>query len=53
MGKRPTSKYKLLYGLTLKEIAAVFKVTESAVCQWMRDPGKRKWLEKELERRKK
>lgn len=49
--KRPTSKYKRLYGLTLKEIAVIFKVTESAVCQWMKDPAKKEWLEKELTRR--
>jgi hypothetical protein len=44
---RPT-KYNLIYGLNIKEIAKYFGVTTQVVYYWIRKPEKRIWLEEQL-----
>lgn len=44
---RPT-KYGIIYGMSLKEIAEKFNVTPATICNWNKNPKKRKWLAKQL-----
>jgi len=44
-----TSKYKIKYGRTLKDIAAAFGVNTATVFYWLNNPEKKEWLEKKLE----
>lgn len=44
---RPT-KYGIIYGMSLKEIAEKFDVTPATICNWNKNPKKRKWLAKQL-----
>ncbi len=44
---RPT-KYGLIYGLKINEIAKCFGVTNNAVYYWIRNPKKKAWLEEQL-----
>lgn len=46
---RLTTKYNIIYGLTIKEIAERFGVTVQAIYYWIRNPEKRKWMEQKLE----
>ena len=46
--ERPTSKYNIIYGMTLREIADYFGVTIPAVSYWIKTPKKKKWLEEQL-----
>ena len=46
--ERPTSKYNIIYGMTLREIADHFRVTIPAVSYWIKTPEKKKWLEEQL-----
>ncbi|MBA7589222.1 hypothetical protein ES708_31303 [subsurface metagenome] len=45
--ERP-SKYVLLYGIPLKDIAKKFGVSLSTMHNWLNDPDKRKWVEQKL-----
>lgn len=47
LGGRPT-KYSLIYGMRIKEIAKRFGVTTGAVYYWIRNPKKKEWLENKL-----
>lgn len=44
---RPT-KYGLIYGFTLKQIAVKFNVTIASVYGWVNNPEKKIWLEEQL-----
>jgi len=48
--ERPTSKYNIIYGMTLREIADYFGVTIPAVSYWIKTPEKKKWLEEQLKK---
>ncbi len=45
--ERP-SKYVLLYGIPLKDIAKKFGVSLSTIHNWLNDPDKKEWVEKKL-----
>ncbi|MBA7487390.1 hypothetical protein ES707_22953 [subsurface metagenome] len=45
--ERP-SKYVLLYGIPLKDIARRFNVSLATIHNWKNDPKKREWMEKKL-----
>ncbi|MBA7575335.1 hypothetical protein ES708_17159 [subsurface metagenome] len=49
--ERP-SKYVLLYGMPLRDIAKKFGVSLSTVHGWLNDPNKKKWVEEKLKERK-
>ncbi|MBA7538345.1 hypothetical protein ES705_30620 [subsurface metagenome] len=44
---RPT-KYGIIYGMTLKEIAIRFGVSYGTIYNWNNNPKKKKWLEEKL-----
>ncbi|NLV18380.1 MAG: hypothetical protein GXY51_02695 [Bacteroidetes bacterium] len=48
---RPT-KYKLIYGKDIKELANIFGVTKATIYGWINNPQKRKWLEEQLNKNK-
>ena len=50
---RPTTKYNMLYGLTLREIGNLFGVSHNSVYFWMKNPKKKIWLENQLKEYKK
>ena len=45
---RLTTKYNIIYGMTIKEIAKKFGVTIHSVYYWLKNPKKKEWLEKKL-----
>ena len=47
VGGRPT-KYGLIYGKSLYDIAEIFGVSYGAVYNWLHKPEKKKWLEEKL-----
>ncbi len=46
--KKTLTKYILIYGKTLQEIADIFQVSRTTVFNWHHDPDKRAWLENQL-----
>ena len=46
---RPT-KYKLAFGISQKEMAKMFDVTTATICNWIKNPKKKLWLENELKK---
>lgn len=46
---RPT-KYGMMYGMTLKEMAKRFGVSYATIYNWLQNPDKKKWVEKELKK---
>lgn len=44
------TKYGMIFGMTLREIAHLFGVTPSTIHYWIKHPKKREWLENELKR---
>ena len=45
---RGISKYKRLYGLSLKELGKLFNVHPSTILYWLKNPYKKQWLEKQI-----
>ena len=43
-----TSKNKVKYGKTLRELAILFGVSKSTIFNWVNDPEKEKWMEDKL-----
>ena len=48
MIKKSPTKYELIYGMSLKEIAKIFNVTPATICNWNKEDKKREWLEEQL-----
>jgi hypothetical protein len=44
------SKYGLIYGFNLKEMAEIFEVVPSTILYWLKNPQKELWLKTKLEK---